>query len=161
MCSSDLPPSLSLSLYLPHYRPSILSSSPSVLTALPALALAPQPVQAKVAPPSPGLVNGLEVGAGGVAGPLGDPQRTWSCLEETANTLLSSVQQLKTLIQQARQQAGQPGPAPGSALAPGPPGQDKTLSTRKEVSSAVWEERGTVELETVRVNVYESQPDLV
>ncbi|XP_062316916.1 deformed epidermal autoregulatory factor 1 homolog isoform X2 [Osmerus eperlanus] len=111
-------------------------SSSSVLTALPALAIAPQPVQTKVAPPSPGLGNGLEVGAGGAAGPLGDPQRTWFCLEETANTLLSSVQQLKTLIQQARQQAGQPGPAPGPTLGPGPPGQDKALSTRKEHTAA-------------------------
>ncbi|XP_010882523.1 deformed epidermal autoregulatory factor 1 homolog isoform X2 [Esox lucius] len=87
-------------------------TSTAVLTALPALAIAPQPVQvqAKVVSssplPSPGLVNGgLEV-SGVVEG-----QRTWLYLEETANSLLSTVQQLKAVVEQARQachcQAGQ------------------------------------------------------
>ncbi|KAJ7997688.1 hypothetical protein DPEC_G00214730 [Dallia pectoralis] len=83
-----------------------------MLTALPALAIAPQPVQvqAKVVSsspsPSPGLVNGgLDVSG------VGEGHRTWLYLEETTNSLLSSVHQLKVLIDQARQachcQAGQ------------------------------------------------------
>ncbi|KAM6973730.1 deformed epidermal autoregulatory factor 1 homolog [Aplochiton taeniatus] len=116
-------------------------TSTAVLTSLPALGLAPQPVPSKVevasvASPSPALVNGLDlatlapVGAlatlGGVpaaAGGLSDGQRTWLYLEETANNLLSGVQQLKALIEQAKQQAGQP--------AADPSGQEKGLS-RKE-----------------------------
>lgn len=85
-----------------------------MLTALPALAVAPQPVQAKmasVASPSAGLVSGLEVGpvGGGVpAGPVvGEGQKnTWLYLEELANTLLSNVQQLKALIEQAKNSPG-------------------------------------------------------
>uniref|UniRef100_A0A8C6TCS1 SAND domain-containing protein n=1 Tax=Neogobius melanostomus TaxID=47308 RepID=A0A8C6TCS1_9GOBI len=63
-------------------------TSATVLTALPALAVAPQPVQTKV--------------------PLGPPdnqqvdKNTWVYLEEMANTLLSNAQQLKSLIEQAR-----------------------------------------------------------
>uniref|UniRef100_A0A3B3RFZ5 DEAF1 transcription factor n=1 Tax=Paramormyrops kingsleyae TaxID=1676925 RepID=A0A3B3RFZ5_9TELE len=84
----------------------------TVLTSLPALAVAPQPVQAKA--PSPGLPGGLETGE----------QRTWLYLEEIANSLQSSVQQLKALIDHAKQasQAGQ------EALVT----QDKASSERKE-----------------------------
>ncbi|XP_048828781.1 deformed epidermal autoregulatory factor 1 homolog isoform X3 [Brienomyrus brachyistius] len=87
-------------------------TSTAVLTSLPALAVAPQPVPAKA--PSPGLPGGLETGE----------QRTWLYLEEIANTLLSSVQQLKALIDHAKQasQAGQ------EALVT----QDKASSERKE-----------------------------
>uniref|UniRef100_A0A8C5AM47 Deformed epidermal autoregulatory factor 1 homolog n=1 Tax=Gadus morhua TaxID=8049 RepID=A0A8C5AM47_GADMO len=73
------------------------------------------------APPSPGgLVNGLEVmtslvpGDGEVtmatgAGPgLGDaPRGPWLYLEQLADTLLGNAQQLKALIGQAKQEAGQ------------------------------------------------------
>lgn len=90
----------------------------AVLTSLPALAVAPQPVQAKA--PSPGLPVGLETGE----------QRTWLYLEEIANSLLSSVQQLKALIDHAKQasQAGQ------EALVT----QDKASSERKEVRAALF-----------------------
>ncbi|KAG7473772.1 hypothetical protein MATL_G00099430 [Megalops atlanticus] len=78
----------------------IISESPSqadvfagtaVLTSLPALAVAPQPLQSKVEPAN--VANGLDTAE----------QRTWFYLEETANTLLSTVQQLKGLIEQAKQ----------------------------------------------------------
>ncbi|KAM9352126.1 deformed epidermal autoregulatory factor 1 homolog [Symphorus nematophorus] len=89
-------------------------ASTAVLTALPALAVAPQPVQAKMtvataaASPSAGLVSGLEVGpVGGVGPAVGEGQKnTWLYLEELANTLLSNVQQLKALIEQAKNSAG-------------------------------------------------------
>ncbi|XP_039989257.1 deformed epidermal autoregulatory factor 1 homolog isoform X2 [Xiphias gladius] len=89
-------------------------ASTAVLTALPALAVTPQPVQAKMAvaaaaaSPSAGLVNGLEVGPVGGAGPeVSEGQKnTWLYLEELANTLLSNVQQLKALIEQAKNSAG-------------------------------------------------------
>uniref|UniRef100_A0AAY4ELQ8 DEAF1 transcription factor n=1 Tax=Denticeps clupeoides TaxID=299321 RepID=A0AAY4ELQ8_9TELE len=71
--------------------PADVFTSTAVLTTLPALAMAPQPVQTKAA--SPGLSGGLEMGE----------QRTWLYLEELANTLLSSVQQLKAVIEQAKQ----------------------------------------------------------
>lgn len=80
----------------------------SVLTALPALAVAPQPVQAKMtvtaASPSAGLVSGLEVTPVGGMGPaVSEGQKnTWLYLEEMANTLMSNVQQLKALIEQAK-----------------------------------------------------------
>ncbi|XP_026168270.1 deformed epidermal autoregulatory factor 1 homolog isoform X2 [Mastacembelus armatus] len=84
-------------------------ASTAVLTALPALAVTPQPVQAKmavtgVASPSAGLVSELEVGPVGAAGPaVSEGQKnTWLYLEELANTLLSNVQQLKVLIEQAK-----------------------------------------------------------
>uniref|UniRef100_A0A3Q1HVE9 SAND domain-containing protein n=1 Tax=Anabas testudineus TaxID=64144 RepID=A0A3Q1HVE9_ANATE len=75
-------------------------ASTAVLTALPALAVTPQPVQAKmavtsVASPSAGLVSGLE-----------GQKNTWLYLEELANTLLTNVQQLKALIEQAKNSAG-------------------------------------------------------
>ncbi|KAM4619209.1 deformed epidermal autoregulatory factor 1 homolog [Polymixia lowei] len=108
-------------------------TSTAVLTALPALAMVPQPVQAKVdvASPSPGLVNGLEVGPVGTLAPVAtmgpvvsdNPKNTWLYLEEMANTLLNNVQQLKVLIEQAKQQAGQS----GQDLV-----QDKGHVTRKE-----------------------------
>lgn len=85
----------------------------AVLTALPALAVAPQPIQAKMAvttagSPSAGLVTGLDVGAVGGVGPaVNESQKnTWFYLEDVANTLLSNVQQLKTLIEQAKNSAG-------------------------------------------------------
>lgn len=82
-----------------------------MLTALPALAVAPQPVQAKmtaVASPSAGPVSGMEVGPVGGAGPaVGEGQKnTWLYLEELANTLMSNVQQLKALIEQAKSSPG-------------------------------------------------------
>ncbi|XP_070827762.1 deformed epidermal autoregulatory factor 1 homolog isoform X1 [Chaetodon trifascialis] len=90
-------------------------ASTAVLTALPALAVAPQPVQAKMtmaavaeASPSVGLVSGLEVSPIGGAGPsVSEGQKnTWVYLEELASTLLSNVQQLKTLIEQAKNSPG-------------------------------------------------------
>ncbi|KAM7397340.1 hypothetical protein PAMP_020321 [Pampus punctatissimus] len=79
-------------------------ASTAVLTALPALAMSPQPVQAKMAAaaPSAGLVSGLEM-----APVVSEGQKnTWLYLEELANTLLSNVQQLKALIEQAKHTAG-------------------------------------------------------
>uniref|UniRef100_A0A3P8TZ05 DEAF1 transcription factor n=1 Tax=Amphiprion percula TaxID=161767 RepID=A0A3P8TZ05_AMPPE len=89
-------------------------ASTTVLTALPALAVTPQPVQAKVAvaaavaSPPAALVTGLEVGPVGGAGPaVSEGQKnTWLYLEELANTLLSNVQQLKVLIEQAKNSSG-------------------------------------------------------
>lgn len=87
------------------------SFSPAVLTALPALAVSPQPVHAKmtgVASPSNGLVSSLEVGPIGGSGPVvSEAQKnTWLYLEELANTLLSNAQQLKALIEQAKNTPG-------------------------------------------------------
>ncbi|XP_041650501.1 deformed epidermal autoregulatory factor 1 homolog isoform X2 [Cheilinus undulatus] len=91
-------------------------ASTAVLTALPALAVAPQPVQAKMTmqataavSPSSGLVSGLEVGPVGGAGPVVSEgqKNTWLYLEELSNTLLSNVQQLKALIEQAKNAAGE------------------------------------------------------
>ncbi|XP_054878694.1 deformed epidermal autoregulatory factor 1 homolog [Poeciliopsis prolifica] len=96
-------------------------ASTTVLTALPALAVAPQPIQAKVAvssaasSPSATMVAGLEVA------PVGDAcsavnegeKNTWVYLEELANTLMSNVQQLKALIEQAKNGAGEPTGAKG------------------------------------------------
>ncbi|KAM9377508.1 deformed epidermal autoregulatory factor 1 homolog isoform 2-T2 [Pholidichthys leucotaenia] len=91
-------------------------ASTAVLTALPALAVTPQPVQAKMAveaaatSPSTTLVAGLEVAPVGGPGPVAaDSQKNaWLYLEEMANTLLSNVQQLKVLIEQAKNSAGDP-----------------------------------------------------
>uniref|UniRef100_A0A667ZX85 DEAF1 transcription factor n=1 Tax=Myripristis murdjan TaxID=586833 RepID=A0A667ZX85_9TELE len=119
----------------------ILSESPAagevfagtaVLTALPALAVAPQPVQAKMAvgPVAGGLVNGLEAAAAAAAGEGEGQKNTWLYLEELANTLLSNAQQLKALIEQAKQQAG-----PAHSHDPAPThDQDKAPPTRKEIS---------------------------
>lgn len=87
------------------------SVSSAVLTALPALAVSPQPVHAKmtgVASPSNGLVSSLEVGpVGGSAPVVSEAQKnTWLYLEELANTLLSNMQQLKALIEQAKNTSG-------------------------------------------------------
>ncbi|XP_071618035.1 deformed epidermal autoregulatory factor 1 homolog isoform X3 [Heliangelus exortis] len=77
----------------------IISESPSqgdvftgatVLTSLPALAV-PPPTPTKAI--SPSVVTGLEV----------TEQRSWLYLEEMVNSLLSTAQQLKTLIEQAKQ----------------------------------------------------------
>ncbi|XP_062859567.1 deformed epidermal autoregulatory factor 1 homolog isoform X2 [Trichomycterus rosablanca] len=74
--------------------PSDVFSSTAVLTSLPALTMVPQQavVQTK-APTASGVANGLET----------NEQHTWLYLEETANTLLNTVQQLKALIAQAKQ----------------------------------------------------------
>ncbi|XP_034392007.1 deformed epidermal autoregulatory factor 1 homolog isoform X3 [Cyclopterus lumpus] len=60
--------------------------------------------------PSPAavLLSALEAGPVGVLGPaVGEGQRnTWLYLEEMANTLMSNVQQLKALIEQAKSSAG-------------------------------------------------------
>ncbi|XP_061629723.1 deformed epidermal autoregulatory factor 1 homolog isoform X2 [Phyllopteryx taeniolatus] len=85
----------------------------AVLTALPTLALSHQAKMA-VASPSASPVGTLD--AGPVAGPLAGatataagppllsegPKNAWQCLEEMVNTLMSSVQQLKALIEQAK-----------------------------------------------------------
>uniref|UniRef100_H3C287 DEAF1 transcription factor n=1 Tax=Tetraodon nigroviridis TaxID=99883 RepID=H3C287_TETNG len=71
------------------------SSSSAVLAALPALAVSPQPVHAKMtgaASPSNGLIEAQK--------------NTWMYLEELANTLLSNMQQLKALIEQAKNASG-------------------------------------------------------
>ncbi|KAM8892659.1 deformed epidermal autoregulatory factor 1 homolog isoform 2-T2 [Spinachia spinachia] len=88
-------------------------ASTAVLTALPALAVTPQPLQAKMAvtvaaSPSAALVSSLEAEPLGGAGPvLNEGQRnSWLHLEEMANTLMSNVQQLKVLIEQAKNSAG-------------------------------------------------------
>ncbi|XP_029289273.1 deformed epidermal autoregulatory factor 1 homolog [Cottoperca gobio] len=89
-------------------------ASTAVLTALPALAVTPQPIQAKMAvtmaaaSPTAGLVSGLEVGPVCGLGPVvSEGQKdTWLYLEEMANTLMSNVQQLKALIEQAKHAAG-------------------------------------------------------
>lgn len=87
-------------------------TSTAVLTALPALAVAAQPVQAKMtmapaaAAPPAGLVSGLEVGTVGGAVVSEGQKNTWLYLEELANTLLSNVQQLKALIEQAKNSPG-------------------------------------------------------
>eukprot|EP00066_Takifugu_rubripes_P016621 XP_011605887.1 PREDICTED: deformed epidermal autoregulatory factor 1 homolog isoform X6 [Takifugu rubripes] len=86
-------------------------TSTAVLTALPALAVSPQPVHAKmtgVASPSNGLVSSLEVGPIGGSGPVvSEAQKnTWLYLEELANTLLSNAQQLKALVEQAKNSPG-------------------------------------------------------
>ncbi|XP_077373861.1 deformed epidermal autoregulatory factor 1 homolog [Festucalex cinctus] len=80
----------------------------AVLTALPALALCPQAKMA-VGSPSASLVGTLEVGPVtgatlAVGPPLlsSIPKNAWQALEETANTLMSNVQQLKALIEQAK-----------------------------------------------------------
>ncbi|XP_061856594.1 deformed epidermal autoregulatory factor 1 homolog isoform X1 [Colius striatus] len=61
-----------------------------VLTSLPALAVPPSTPTKAI---SPSVVNGLEV----------TEQRSWLYLEEMVNSLLSTAQQLKTLIEQAKQ----------------------------------------------------------
>ncbi|KFP44556.1 Deformed epidermal autoregulatory factor 1, partial [Chlamydotis macqueenii] len=61
-----------------------------VLTSLPALAVPPTTPTKAI---SPSVVNGLEV----------TEQRSWLYLEEMVNSLLSTAQQLKTLIEQAKQ----------------------------------------------------------
>ncbi|XP_052666723.1 deformed epidermal autoregulatory factor 1 homolog isoform X2 [Harpia harpyja] len=61
-----------------------------VLTSLPALAVPPTTPTKAI---SPSVVNGLEV----------TEQRSWLYLEEMVNSLLNTAQQLKTLIEQAKQ----------------------------------------------------------
>ncbi|NWJ09215.1 DEAF1 factor, partial [Crypturellus undulatus] len=61
-----------------------------VLTSLPALAVPPTAPAKAI---SPSVVNGLEV----------TEQRSWLYLEEMVNSLLNTAQQLKTLIEQAKQ----------------------------------------------------------
>lgn len=62
----------------------------SVLTSLPALAVAPSTPTKTI---SSSVVNGLEV----------TEQRNWLYLEEAVSSLLSTAQQLKALIEQAKQ----------------------------------------------------------
>ncbi|XP_072291794.1 deformed epidermal autoregulatory factor 1 homolog [Eucyclogobius newberryi] len=86
--------------------PPVVYTNATVLTALPALAVAPQPVQTKSVPlgASASLQGaGLTLEMGGVS-PSGSQsdKSTWLYLEEMANTLLSNVQQLKGLIEQAK-----------------------------------------------------------
>ncbi|XP_041854172.1 deformed epidermal autoregulatory factor 1 homolog isoform X2 [Melanotaenia boesemani] len=96
-------------------------ASTTVLTALPALAVTPQPIQAKVAmataasSPSATLVTRLEVGAmEGAEAAVNDGQKnTWVYLEELANTLMNNVQQMKSLIEQAKNSAGDAAKGPG------------------------------------------------
>lgn len=76
------------------------------------MGVAPEPVQTKVSLGSPSgaeLVSGLEVGPVGGASPtVNDGQRdTWLYLEEMANTILNNVQQLKSLIEQAKQSSAE------------------------------------------------------
>ncbi|KAK7893128.1 hypothetical protein WMY93_022280 [Mugilogobius chulae] len=105
-------------------EPSALDTPPevfanaTVLTALPALAVAPQPVQTKVSLGVASSLQGaglthqgagltLEMGPVGGVSPSGSQvdKNTWIYLEEMTNTLLSNVQQLKSLIEQAKQGA--------------------------------------------------------
>lgn len=60
------------------------------------------------ASPSNGLVSSLEVGPIAGSGPVvSEAQKnTWLYLEELANTLLSNAQQLKALIEQAKNTPG-------------------------------------------------------
>lgn len=67
-----------------------LSCSPAVLSSLPALALAPSTPTKES---SPAVVNGLEVS---------EQQRSWLYLEEMVNSLLSTAQQLKNYVEQAK-----------------------------------------------------------
>ncbi|XP_061077680.1 deformed epidermal autoregulatory factor 1 homolog isoform X2 [Conger conger] len=69
----------------------VFAGTAVTLTSLPALAVPPQALQAKA--DVVGVTNGLD----------GSESRTWACLEETANSLLSSVQQLRAQIQQLKQ----------------------------------------------------------
>nr|XP_040139829.1 deformed epidermal autoregulatory factor 1 homolog isoform X3 [Ictidomys tridecemlineatus] len=62
----------------------------TVLTSLPALAVPPSTPTKSV---SPTVVTGLEM----------SEQRSWLYLEEMVNSLLSTAQQLKTLLEQAKQ----------------------------------------------------------
>lgn len=65
-----------------------------MLTTLPALTVIPQqPILQAKGPAAAAMANGLET----------SEQRTWLYLEETANTLHNTVQQLKALIAQAKQ----------------------------------------------------------
>lgn len=61
-----------------------------------------------VASPSNGLVSSLEVGPVGGSAPVASEaqKNTWLYLEELANTLLSNMQQLKALIEQAKNASG-------------------------------------------------------
>ncbi|KAE8607217.1 hypothetical protein XENTR_v10011083 [Xenopus tropicalis] len=68
-------------------------TGPTVLTSLPALALAPSTPTKET---SPGGVNGLEVS---------DQQRPWLYLEEMVNSLINTAQQLKSFIDQAKSEA--------------------------------------------------------
>lgn len=65
----------------------------TVLSSLPALALAPSTPTKEA---SSGVVNGLEVS---------EQQRPWLYLEEMVNSLLSTAQQLKAYVEQAKNEA--------------------------------------------------------
>ncbi|XP_036001788.1 deformed epidermal autoregulatory factor 1 homolog isoform X4 [Fundulus heteroclitus] len=126
-------------------------ASTTVLTALPALAVAPQPIQAKVAmasmasmasSPSATLVAGLEVApvGGGCSAVSEGEKNTWVYLEELANTLMSNVQQLKALIEQAKSsgaEAGGPKAAGGrKECGLGPPFQNQISFQQPDDSEA-------------------------
>ncbi|XP_041965595.1 deformed epidermal autoregulatory factor 1 homolog isoform X1 [Alosa sapidissima] len=88
-------------------------ASTAVLTTLPALALAPPPavVQPKVSPPVLSNLSQLSNLGNG----LDADQRTWQQLEEAASTLLGAAQQLKVLIEQAKQASLAHGTASGTS----------------------------------------------
>uniref|UniRef100_A0A3P9IN70 DEAF1 transcription factor n=1 Tax=Oryzias latipes TaxID=8090 RepID=A0A3P9IN70_ORYLA len=116
----------------------------AVLTALPALSMTPQPIQAKVAvstaaaSPSETLVTGLDVapaGASEAAG--GDGQKhTWLYLEELANTLLANVQQLKALIEQAKSASGEAADVKGQEVRKEQPHQNQISFQQPDDSEA-------------------------
>ncbi|CAL9696502.1 unnamed protein product [Knipowitschia caucasica] len=91
--------------------PSEVFANATVLTALPSLGVAPQSVQGKVPLSAASSLQGagltLEVSPVGGVSPSGSQvdKSTWMYLEDMANTLLSNVQQLKSLIEQAKQGA--------------------------------------------------------
>lgn len=87
-----------------------------MLTTLPALTVvSQQPMLQAKASAAAGLVNGLEM----------SEQRTWLYLEETANTLLNTVQQLKAFIAQAKQ------------ASQASSGLEKSNCSRKDVSASL------------------------
>ncbi|XP_020492157.1 deformed epidermal autoregulatory factor 1 homolog [Labrus bergylta] len=100
-------------------------ASTAVLTALPALAVSPQPVHAKMTvttaaatSPSGSLMSGMEEGPVSGVGPMVSEgqKNTWLYLEELSNTLLSNVQQLKALIEQAKNSAADTMVAKGQTI---------------------------------------------
>ncbi|XP_062404060.1 deformed epidermal autoregulatory factor 1 homolog isoform X2 [Sardina pilchardus] len=80
-------------------------ASTTVLTTLPALALAPPPavVPPKASPPVLSQLSNLGNGLSNLGNGLDVDQRPWQQLEEAASTLLNAAQQLKVLIEQAKQ----------------------------------------------------------
>ncbi|XP_061750312.1 deformed epidermal autoregulatory factor 1 homolog isoform X2 [Nerophis ophidion] len=85
--------------------PSDVFAGTAVLTALPALAVSPQAKMGLATPSaSASLVRTLEAAA--MVPSLSEVQKNpWQGLEDLANTLMSNVQQLKVLIDQAKRDA--------------------------------------------------------